>query len=225
MAGGRTLWRMLLDKFSRPKEYKVYNPLRARVGFGVQIDDPDWREFDFSLIELHQYKRIIGGKVFVFSDYVIQAKPLNKEEVTIRLRLNPISPPARGGGVSHTVLLLEIVESLGYDEGLHNAVRENTGMFQVLDDGVVTEEYYRLNDLKTPYLAHVKSLEDIDRNRRITYDEVKERDVEYWDYWREVKDEADQPIIQYLFVEMDKKDGWFEIFQGEELDPKKVVIL
>jgi hypothetical protein len=94
----------------------------------------------------------------------------------------------------------------------------------VLEDGVVKEEYERCNNLTTPYRAHVKSLVDIDRDRRITYDEVKEHDVDYWDYQRELKDEAGQPVIQYFFVEMDTTDGWFELWQGEQLDPKKVVV-
>ena len=52
---------------------------------------------------------------------------------------------------THTVLLLQLSECLGYDEGLHRAVTENTGKFQVLEDGVIKEEYLRLNDLTTPY--------------------------------------------------------------------------
>jgi hypothetical protein len=224
MSGGRTLWQMLVDKFSRPREYKLYNPLRARVGFGITIDLIEWRDLDFSLCEIHEYKRRIGRRVFVFSDYVIQAKPLNQEEVSVRLRLNPVENPQRSGGITHHTLFLELVESLGYDKGLHKAVTDQTGKFQILEDGVVKEEYFRLNNLTTPYRAHVKSLIDIDRNRRITYNEVKERDVDYWDYGREVKDEAGQPVKQYLFVEMDTSDGWFELWQGEELDPKRVIV-
>jgi hypothetical protein len=216
---------MLVDRLSRPREYKVYNPLRARVGFGITIDDVDWRDLDFSLCEIHEYKRRLGPRVFVFSDYVIQAKPLNEEEVTLHLRLNPVDNPERHGGVTHHVLLLELVESLGYDEGLHKAVSDNTGKFQVLEDGVVKEEWYRCHGLTSPYRARVKALVDIDRNHRITYDEIKEFDVDYWDFSREVKDEAGQPVTQYLFVEMDTSDGWFELWQGEEMDPKKVMVV
>jgi hypothetical protein len=225
MSGGRTLWQMLVDRFSRPREYKVYNPLRARVGFGVTIDEIEWRELEFSLREIHEYKRRFGRRVFVFSDYVLTAKPLNQEEVTIRLRLSPTDDPSEHGGVTHHVLLLQLLESLGFDKGLHKAVTDNTGKFQILEDGVVQEEYFRLNDLRTPYRAHVKSLVDIDRNRRITYDEVKEHDIDYWDYSRELKDAAGQPETEYLFVEMDVKDGWFELWKGEEIDPKRVIVM
>ena len=70
----------------------------------------------------------------------------------------------------------------------------------------------------------MKSLVDIDRNKRITYDEVEEHEKDYWDYWREVEDAAGQPVRQFLFVEMERKDGWFELWQGEEFDPKKIVV-
>ena len=53
---------------------------------------------------------------------------------------------------------------------------------------------------------------------------VKKKDVEYWDYWREIKDEAGQPFNEFCFVEMNKEDGWFTIWQGKEIDAQNVTV-
>ena len=55
--------------------------------------------------------------------------------------------------------------------------------------------------------------------------EVEKRHCEYWDYWRDVKDEAGQSRCEFLFVEMDAENGWFQIWKGNEIDPKRVVVI
>ena len=39
MAKGRTLWEMLLDKIRGPVEFQYYNPLQARIGSAVTLDE------------------------------------------------------------------------------------------------------------------------------------------------------------------------------------------
>ena len=67
MARGRTLWEMLLDRLS-PVEFAYYNPLRARVGSAVTIDTVEWRDLNFFVLSLHEYRRRIGGYSYRAAD-------------------------------------------------------------------------------------------------------------------------------------------------------------
>jgi hypothetical protein len=52
---------------------------------------------------------------------------------------------------------------------------------------------------------------------------LSQRKVEYWDYWRDTEEDSVK-ITQYLYVEMDKDNGWMVIKRGEELDPSRVQV-
>lgn len=222
---GKTLWEMLVDKLSHSQEFKYYNPLHTRVGHAVTIDTIELRDYNFFLREILEYKRRIGPNQYLFADYVILARPLEGEDVLLRLRLNPVDEKERTGDSSHHVLLLHLDEDMAYDEGLHKVVNDSTKKFQVIEDGKVVEEYFRINDVGRSYKAQVTRLRDIDQNGKVEKSEVEKLKLEYWDYWREIKDEAGQPKLQFLFVEMNSADGWFQIWKGEEMDPKKVLVI
>jgi hypothetical protein len=219
MAKGRTLWEMLLARVQGPVEFRHYNPLHARVGTSVMINEIDWKDLNFFIREIREYKRTIGGKEFLFADYVLLARPLEKDDVWVRLRLLPVAEPDPAGGLTHDALLLRLDDEMGYDENFHKVVTDTTRKFQVLQDGQVTEEYVRINDVADSYKAQVTVIKDTNS------EEVETLSLEYWDYWREVKNEAGQPVRQYLFVEMDAKSGWFQIWKGQEVDPQRVLVI
>lgn len=224
MAKGRTLWEMLLDKLKGPVEFQYYNPLRARIGSAVTLDEVEWRDLNFFVLSIHEYKRTIGGQEFRFVDYALMARPLGGEKVLVRLRLMPVDDPDQAAGVTHHVLLLQLDDDLPYDAGLHKVVNDGTKKFQVREDGKVQAEYGRINDVTTPYQAAVTIVRDVNLDKHVTRDEIEKRRLEYWDYWREVKDEAGQSRREFLFVEMDGENGWFQIWKGSEIDPKQVVV-
>lgn len=225
MAKGKTLWEMLTAKVSGPVELKYYNPLKAKIGNAVQIQEIDWRDYSFFLKEIREYKRTIRGQEFLFADYVLLSRPLHGDDLWMRLRLNPVDDPSRVAGLTHNVLLLRLDDDLAYDEGLHNVVRDTTKKFQVLQDGQVTEEYWRINDVQDAYKAQVAVMRDVNNDGTVEPEEVQQIKIEYWDYWREIKDAAGQPISQYLFVEMNSDTGWFQIWKGQEVDPQKVMVM
>src|SRR5690349_12732606 len=134
MTRGRTLWEMLLDKLQRPAEFRYYNPLHARVGTAVTLDEVEWRDLNFFVVSIHEYKRTIGGQQFLFVDYVLVARPLGRDKVLVRLRLLPVDDPDQAAGLTHHVLLLQLDDDLPYDEGLHKVVNDGTKKFQVLQD-------------------------------------------------------------------------------------------
>lgn len=226
MARGKTLWEMLVEAFSPGSpEFKFYNPLKARIGNAVMIDTFELRELNFFLQEIRECKRRIHGQEFLFTDYVILARPLGGEDVLLRLRLNPVDDPKRVAGLTHDALLLKLYDQMAYDKGLHDVLNDTTKVFQVLQDGAVQEEYYRLNDVIGPYEAEVNVIRDINKDGKIQMSEVEKVHLEYWDYGRELKDEAGQPYHQFLFVEMDTSNGWFQMWRGETIDPHKVMIM
>ena len=225
MAEGKTLWEMLTGLFASPVEPRYFNPLRAKVGSPVTLDDVEWRDRNFFVREIREYRRTVGGRQFASADYLLAARSLEGEETLLRLRVNPADDPGRPAGLTHHVLLLKRYDDLPYSEDLHRVVTDTTKKFQVLEDGQVKEEYTRLNDVAGSYRAHVAVLSDVNQDQKVEADEVQKQRIEYWDYWREVKDAAGQPLRQYLFVEMDADSGWFQIWRGEEIDPRRVVVI
>lgn len=225
MPRGKTLWEMLLEKFQGPVEYQFYNPLKARIGNAATIDDVTLRELQFFLREIREYRRTIGRQQFFFVDYVLLARPLGGEDAWVRLRLNPVDDPERAAGVSHQVLLLQLYEEMPYSQELHDVLNDTTKRFQVLEDGEVKEEFWRINDVSTPYKARVAVVRDVNRDQRVEKEEVERLEVEYWDYWRETPDVGGSPYTEFLFVEMDRSNGWFQMWRGREIDPHKVLLM
>jgi hypothetical protein len=225
MVKGRTLWEMLLDRLKGPVEFEVYNPLHVKIGSAVTIDQIEWRELNFFVVSIHEYKRALGGQEFRFVDYALLARPLGGEPVLIRLRLNPVDDPAQAAGLTHHVLLLRLEDDMAYNEDLHKVVNDTTKKFQVMEDGEVRAEYWRINDVATAYKAEVTIVKDVNQDGRVERNEVEKRRCEYWDYWRDVKDQAGQSQTEFLFVEMDAENGWFQIWKGSELDTKRVMVL
>ncbi len=225
MAKGRTLWEMLLDSLKGPVEFEYYNPLRVRIGTAVTIDQIEWRELNFFVLSIHEYKRTLEGQDFRFVDYALLARPLGGDKVLVRLRLNPVDDPEQAAGLTHHVLLLKLDDDMPYNEDLHKVVNDDTRKFQVLEDGQVQAEYWRINDVATSYKAEVTIVKDVNQDKHVDRNEVEKRQFEYWDYWREIKDEAGQPQREFLFVEMDAGNGWFQIWKGSEIDAKRVMVI
>lgn len=225
MTRGRTLWEILLDKFNGPSELLYYNPLKARVGVSMTIDTVELRELNFFLQEIREYRRRIGPQEYTFVDYSLLARPLGGDDVAVRLRLNPIADTQRSGGREYHVLMLRLDDEFEYTKDFENLLNDPSGLFQVRENDVVTEEFERMHGLKSPYRATVSYLRDINQNHHIERDEIDRLELKYWDFSRQIKDEADQPLDEYLFVEMDGTTGWIQIWRGSELNPQKVIVI
>jgi hypothetical protein len=225
MPQGKTLWEMMREKFSSPVELDFYNPLQARIGNAVTINEIDLRDYNFFLREIREYRRTIGGKNFLFADYVLLARPLGGEDVVVRLRLNPVDDPERSGGLTHHALLLRLYDECAYNPDLHAVVQDDTKRFQVIEDGQVTEEYWRVHDVGDSYQAAVAVVRDVNQDGKVEKSEVERQRLEYWDYWRDVPDVGGTPVTEYLFVEMDQGNGWFQMWKGSAVDPQRVMVI
>src|SRR4051794_21836626 len=129
MSRGRTLWEMLVDRIRGPVELRYYNPLRAKVGGSVMVDDIDLKDLHFFIKEIRAYRRTVGGRQFFSTDYVLLARPLEAANVWLRLRLNPVEDPDAAGGMTYHVLLLRLDDEFGYDEAFHKVVSDPSGKF------------------------------------------------------------------------------------------------
>src|SRR5262249_47953392 len=158
-----------------------------------------------------EYKRRIEGREFVFTDYVLLARPLKGGDVWVRLRLNPAGDPDKAAGLTHKALVLQLDDEMAYGKAFHDVVNDTTQKFEVRQDGNLVAEYWRINDVTGPHKATVAVVKDTNDDGRVDPGEVETIRVEYWDYWRDTPDEAGQPFTEFLFVEMDGETGWFQV--------------
>jgi hypothetical protein len=222
---GKTLWEMLKDKLAGPAEKHVYNPWGAKIGSAVTIDALGLTDANFFIKQIRQNRRMIEGCEFLFVDYVLLARTIGGEDNWVRVRLNPVDDPDRAAGVTHNALVLRLDDEMAYNEDLHKVVTDDTKKFQVLQDGQVTEEFFRIDDVLGSYKTQVIVLDDTNRDKQVDKTEVVREEIEYWDYWRELKDAAGQATTEFLFVEMNTANGWFQLWRGEEIDMQKVMVL
>jgi hypothetical protein len=224
MARGKSLWEMLMAKLQGPVEFQYYNPLQARIGSSLTINELDLKDYNFFVKEIRDYRRTLGGQEYPFADYVLLARPLGGEDVWVRLRLVPVDDPDKVSGLTDHVLVLRLYDEFPYDESFYKVVTDTTRKFEVIEDGNVTEEYWRINDVTDAYQAQVSVIKDTNHDGTADPDEVEHVRLEYWDYWREIKDEAGQPLKQYLFIEKDEGNGWFQLWRGQVTDAQQVFV-
>jgi hypothetical protein len=54
---------------------------------------------------------------------------------------------------------------------------------------------------------------------------VQREQLDYWDYSRTAKDEANQDYEEYVFVELNTDNGWMTVWRGVELNPHRVILM
>jgi hypothetical protein len=224
MSRGRTLWEMFTDWLAGPQEANFFNPLKAQLGRSVTFDDIEWRDRDFKLRKILQYKRVIEGREFQFVDYVLTERTVQGVETDMRLRINPTGEGAKGGEELYALMLF-LEDEMKYDEGFHDVLRDPSGLFRIEHEGKVEAEFTRLHGLREPYKAAVTILADENADGKVAKDEIDVKRIEYWDFERDAADAAGQPEKEYLFVELDSNDGWFQIWRGKSYDPRKITVI
>lgn len=204
-------------------ETQVFNPINTKVGQSVTIDTLDYRKLSFFVKEVRENNVSMGGS-YKFTDYVCQARPVSGPDVWVRLRMIPDPDPTTR--LTHRTIVLALYDELAYNEGLHNSVKdaEGTGKFVVDDASVgLHEEYWRVNDVKLPYTSSVTAMKDENGDGRVDANEVKTEPVEFWDYSRMTNIEGVE-TEQFVFVEMNKTTGWFQIWRGNDVNPESVSV-
>jgi len=218
------------DNFQRlpVKEDKIYNPIGCKIGGVVKVDSLDLRDHRFLVKEILEYSIKVGSSIHKMVDYVLLSRPIDKPDFTIRLRVVPNSDSK--SQITHRVMAMSLYDDLSYNEGLHDVVRDVTLKFVVDDDKDDTdasndthEEFWRVNDVKSSYISSVKSLVDNNGDGKVAAEEIAKSQIEFWDYSRMTEMDGVE-TEEFLFVEMNKDSGWFQIWRGAELIPERVEV-
>jgi hypothetical protein len=206
----------------KSKEELIYNPIGCKVGGVVKIDSLDFRDHRFTVKEIQEYSISFGNghPTHRMVDYVLVARPIGKPDFTCRLRVVP--NPDSKSVTTHRTLLMTKYDDLAYDEGLHQIVQDDTKKFVIDDDSdpnnIVHDEFWRVNDVGTTYKSNVKILTEVEGSINESFVEV-----DFWDYSR-MTDMDGVEVEEFVFVEMDKKDGWFNIWRGSEVNSDRIEV-
>jgi len=219
---GKTLWEMLQERLHRGSGngagIAFDNPLDQRVGSAVTIawsNGPEYADYNFTIREIREYTRRIGGQEFRFTDYVLRGVNTKSfeadQELTARLRVMPNPAGA------HDTLLLRLYDEFEFAEGFLAVVQDTTGIFAVKDDKTgAAQTFSRINDLRDSYEAVVLVVSETTPDGKAAAGKTSPVKVEYWDYWRDADIGGGKAAKEFLFVEMNSDTGWFQIWQGRE---------
>lgn len=210
---------------NEPQENLIYNPIGCKVGGVIKIDSLDFRDHRFTVREIREYSISLGGNKHSMVDYVLLARPIGKPDFECRLRIVP--NPDSNSRTTHRALLMTLFDDLAYNEGLHGVVQDDTKKFVVDDDSdpdnIIHEEFWRVNDVGSSYVSNVKILADSDKSGKVDENEISRCTTEFWDYSRNT-DVDGVEVEEFIFVEMDKKSGWFKIWRGSEVNPERIEV-
>jgi hypothetical protein len=219
---GKTVWEMLVARVRGARGngagVAFANPLDLRIGAAVPIAYANGAElagYDFTVQEIREYNRHIGDQVFPFTDYVLRgvnAKSLDADDArTVRVR----AVPNQAGACD--ALLLELEDEFGFAEDFLAVVKDTSGIFEITDDQTGAKATFkRLNELRESYPAAVLVVGATTPDGKAVPGKTAAHQLEYWDYGRDVDLGGGVTAKEFLFVEMNSENGWFQIWRGRE---------
>ena len=160
-------YQKLLSMFSSTKTEVVeknqtvaqFNPLDAKIGSVVKIDEIDFRDKRFTVSRIDFHEVPMNESKFWFTDYVLDG---NK----IKVRY-----------IEDSVIVLKLDDEFEYNEDFHNVVKSDDKKF-VIDDENTNEhaEFWRVNDVGISYSSRIndtRSIEFWDYSRMTYIDGVE----------------------------------------------------
>lgn len=177
------------------------------LGDILEIDAPATRTRRLIVAGIRQYA---GGSVRTMVDYVLNGDP---ESPQLRLRF------LRGENAKLRPLVLTLYDSLAYHEGLLAVVRDESGRLTIQGDtdssNISADIFWRIYDVKDSHVSSVNIRSKIG---------VTDATIEYWDYSR-LTDIEGVETEEFVFVELNKESGWFEIWRGIEVATERITVL
>ena len=220
---GKTLWEMLVERVKSSGNghgatVEFRNPLDLRVGSPVRVpfaNGPEFQDVDFTVQEIREYVRRIGGEEFPFTDYVLRGvntQSFDADQVMpARLRL----VPNRAG--AHDSLLLKLHDEFAFAEDFLGVLKDPSGVLDVTDDETgVTDTFTRINDLRDPYEVAVLVINETTSDGKVPPGKSSSVKLEYWDFWRDIDIGGGNTAKELIFVELNSDTGWFQIWRGRE---------
>ncbi len=218
---GKTLWEMFTERIrggGNGAGIAFANPLDLRVGSAVNVpysNRPDLVNYDFSVQEIREYNRRIGGQDFRFTDYVLRGvnkKSFDANDVIIaHLRAVPNQAGA------HDDLLLRLYDEFAFAEEFLAVLKDASGIFETTDDKSGTSETFsRINDMRDSYEAALLVVSETTPDGKAASGKTTAVKLEYWDYWRDADLGGGKTAQEFVFVEMNSDTGWLQIWRGKE---------
>ena len=220
---GKTLWEMLQDRLrgtggGNGAGIAFENPLDLRVGSPLAVaysNGPDFAGYNFTVQEIREYCRRIGGQEFRFTDYVLRGvstKTLDaNDSITARVRVVPNQAGAKDA------LLLGLYDEFAFSEDFLGVLKDTTGILELSEEkSGPPPTFSRINDLRESYEAAAMVVTETTNDGKGAPGKVSPVKVEYWDYWRDADIGAGKTAKEFLFAEMNSDTGWFQIWRGRE---------
>ena len=194
------------------------NPLDLRVGSPLNVpfsNGPEFADCDFTVQEIREYTRRIGGQDFRFTDYVVSGVSTKsfdaKDSITARVRVVPNQAGARDA------LLLRLYDEFAFSEDFLGVLKDTTGILELdADKSGPAATFSRINDLRESYQAVVLVVSETTTDGKAAPGKASPVKVEYWDYWRDADIGGGKTAKEFLFAEMNSDTGWFQIWRGRE---------
>lgn len=193
----KTLWERWTTKPA--PEPERWNPLKARVGAIITLNLAEHADILYRVQALREV--ILDQRGHKNADYDI-----GDMDNKARIRCCPTQD-------GYQTILLERYDDLPFDAGLLETCKESQE-FHVTEDNEEST-YWRVGDAKEPFHCLMQVHEGG------AWNQCK---VDVWDYSRITLDEAGQQFEQFLFVEMDKDSGRFQLWRGEEIEPSRITV-
>ncbi|MGO8675412.1 MAG: hypothetical protein ACLQVX_06040 [Limisphaerales bacterium] len=218
---GKTPWEMFLARVrggGNGAGLAFDNPLDLRVGSPVPVafaNGPQFASHDFTVQEIREYNRQIGGQEFRFTDYCLRGVNTKSFDANDVLSVRVRAMPNQAG--SHDAILLQLYDEFAFAETFVNVVTDTTGIFEVTDDkSGARETFTRINDLLDSYQAAVLVVTESTPDGKAAPGKVSPLKLEYWDYWRDIDIGGGKTAKEFFFVEMSSETGWFQLWRGRE---------
>lgn len=244
---GRTLFEILTGANKRDmtaQELQVYNPLKAKIGTSVSVSyESDLAGYNFFVEAIWVWETKVGNKKFYHTDYKLKAIKLG-ESKPVRLTLRLLPAEDSSDTLGHKIQVLSPYMDFGWqfaeENDLLSVLADEEGVFKVLQDrdGNPIEEdeqptYWRVDDVRDPYVCRVTVLKDMDGDGAVQKDELEHKDFLVWDYSRNTTDlTTNQEFLEVLNVEEEVQyDGDdpqclnFSISIGREIEPFQVSVI
>jgi hypothetical protein len=220
---GKTLWEMLQDRLrgtgtGNGAGIAFENPLDLRVGSPLNVafsNGPEFSNYSFTVQEIREYARRIGGQDFRFTDYVLRGVSTRSfdanDTITTRVREVPNQAGARDA------LLLRLYDEFAFSEDFLGVLKDATGILELSEDkSGPAATFSRINDLRDAYEAAVMVVSKTTNDGKAAPGKVSPVKVEYWDYWRDADIGGGKTAKEFVFAEMNSDSGWFQIWRGRE---------
>jgi hypothetical protein len=196
--------------FANPEDLRVGSALNVPYSNGADLAD-----YSFSVQEIREYNRHIGGQEFRFTDYVLKGVNMKSFDAESALTARLRSVPNQAG--NYDKLFLRLYDEFGFAEDFLDVVKDDTGIFEMEDEKTGEKETFtRINDLKQSYEAAVLVVKETTPDGKGAGGKTGAQKIEYWDYWRDLDLGGGNTAKEFVFVELNSDTGWFQIWRGRE---------